>query len=44
MAINIPALALELDIKQMGLCDKIIYIVNAIHRVGFTSLANVFIY
>lgn len=44
MDIIIPAPAFVPDIGQIDLCDKIIYIVDVVHRIGFIPLANVFIH
>lgn len=43
---NIPAPTLIplSNIWQIGICDKITYMVNTAHRSGFTLLANIFIH
>ena len=37
-------MAFATDIKLMGLHDKINYIVNVEHRIGFTSLTDIIIH
>ncbi len=32
------------DIREMNIRDRVTYVVNAAHKAGFTSLADVFIY
>ncbi len=39
-----PTLVPAPDIRQMGIRDRITYVIDAAHRAGFTSLAYVFIH
>ncbi len=32
------------DIRKMNIHDRVIYVVNAAHKAGFTSLADIFIH
>ena len=43
MNINIPAFALVLDIKQMGLYDRIIYVVYVAHNINPGNLKHLVI-
>lgn len=40
---NIPTLALAPDIREMGVRDRITYVIDSAHKAGFTLLTNVFI-
>lgn len=44
MNINILALTLVLDIRQMDIHDRILYVVDTTHRIKFILLVNIFIH
>lgn len=41
---NIPALILILNIWEIDIYNKIIYVIDIIYKIGFILLANIFIY